>query len=170
VDLILHLGMADGWEWYAIDKSAWKEGTVKSVDTGRGMGPEVEYYIVPDDIGQTYRDIPGRCPWSEEVPMQLFEGPGIDVDVLAERVEHALYGHGSRKGGREARVEVRPHSDGGNYLCGFISYESAARRFVGGYEAKTMFCHVPGWRDKKRLEVGRDFVCALVGQIAADRN
>ena len=42
VDLILHLGMADGWEWYAVEKSAWKEGTVKSVDTGRGMGPEVE--------------------------------------------------------------------------------------------------------------------------------
>jgi hypothetical protein len=95
---------------------------------------------------------------------------GIDVDVLAEKVEHVLYGHGSRKGGREARVEVRPHSDGGNYLCGFISYESAARRFVGGYEAKTMFCHVPGWRDKKRLEIGRHFVCALIGQITADRN
>jgi pyroglutamyl-peptidase len=59
VDLILHLGMADGWEWYAVEKSAWKEGTVKSVDMGRGNSPEVEYYIMPDDIGHTYRDIPG---------------------------------------------------------------------------------------------------------------
>jgi hypothetical protein len=32
----------------------------------------------------------------------------------------------------EERVEVRPHPDGGNYLCGFISYKSAARRSVGG--------------------------------------
>jgi hypothetical protein len=44
-----------------------------------------------------------------------------------------------------------------------------ARRFVGGDEVKTMFCHVPGWRDKRRLEIGRDFVCALVGQIAEDQ-
>jgi hypothetical protein len=25
---------------------------------------------------------------------------GIDVDVLAEKVEHVLYGHGSRNGGK----------------------------------------------------------------------
>ena len=79
---------------------------------------------------------------------------GIDVDVLAEKFEHVLYGHGSSKGGREGRVEVRPHPDGGNYLCGFISYESATRRLVGGYD----------------VEIGRDFVCALVDQISADRN
>jgi hypothetical protein len=43
---------------------------------------------------------------------------GIDVDALAEKVEHVLYGHGSSKGGREGRVEVRPHPDGGIIFVG----------------------------------------------------
>jgi pyroglutamyl-peptidase len=52
MDLILHLGMADGWESVVlIEKSAWKEGAVKSVDTGSGNSPMVGYYIMPDDIG-----------------------------------------------------------------------------------------------------------------------
>jgi pyroglutamyl-peptidase len=166
VDLILHLGMADGWEWYTIERSAWKEGTVKGVDYGNGKeGEPVEYYILPDDIGQTYKNIPGPCPWTEKVPNQLLAGPGVDIDQVAKDVQQVLNLQLGKRG--EKFVEVRLHSDGGNYLCGFISYESFAQAFVNKYSAKAIFCHVPGWRDAKRLGIGRDFVCSLIGQIAA---
>ena len=166
VDLILHLGMADGWEWYSIERSAWKEGTVKSVDYGNGKeGLPVEYYVVPDDIDQMYKDVPGPCPWTEKVPDQLWSVPGVDIDQVAKDAQQVL---NSKLDERDARtIEIRPHPDAGNYLCGFISYESFAQAFVNRYSAKAMFCHVPGWKDEKRLGVGRDFVCSLIGQIAA---
>lgn len=156
--------MADGWEWYAIERSAWKQGTVKGVDNGRGRnGDPVEYYALPDDVNQTVRDA-GACPWGKEVPEQLCASPGFDIDDVARNVQLALNEKLGKSEGDE--IEVRAHPDGGNYLCGFISYESAAQRLVGGYKAKTLFCHIPNWKDKERLEIGRDFVCRLVAYIA----
>ncbi|KAL3422609.1 pyroglutamyl peptidase type [Phlyctema vagabunda] len=150
VDLILHLGMADGWEWYSIEKSGWKEGTVKPFDGG----PPVEYYLMPDDVGDTVKDLPGPSPWSDRVPEQLRTGPGLDVDALAEHVKRAL--NRDRSGDQ---VQVIAHADAGNYLCGFVTYESLARALVGRYRAKSLFCHIPGWKDEGRLKTGRDFVC-----------
>lgn len=165
-DLIVHLGLADGWEWYTVERSAWKEGTVKSVDGVPG-GRKEEYYMIPDDIGQTITDLPASSPSFMKLPKQLFAGPGIDVDGLARNVQQTLNSH--NRGKDQDQIEVRPHPDAGNYLCGFISYESFAQAVLNGYSARAIFCHVPGWRDKRRLYIGRDFVCALVGEIAAQK-
>ena len=169
IDLIVHLGMADGWEWYSVERSAWKEGTIKSVDYGNGMeGNPVEYYTMPDDIGETIKDLKGSCPWSVNVPKRLMAGPGIDVDTLARSVEKSLNATSGKVS--ESEIEVRSHNDAGNYLCGFISYESFAQAFVKKYSAKAIFCHIPGWRDAERLENGRDFVCTLISSIVAQVN
>jgi len=166
VDLVIHLGMADGWEWYTIERSGWKQGTVKRIDLGNGRETEpLEYYVVPDDIGETYKDIPGPTPWPKQVPDQLWALPRCDVDEIAIDVQRSLnLNHGQTA---LQQIEVRPHDDAGNYLCGFISYESLAQALVHGYSAKAVFCHVPSWRDEKSLGVGRDFVCSLIGQIAS---
>jgi pyroglutamyl-peptidase len=169
VDLILHLGMADGWEFYSIERSGWKQGTVKSVDIGNGRETEpLEYYVLPDDIGQTIKDIPGPNPWGKDVPDQLWAGPGFDVDQIARDVQKKFNTKLGRKG--QEAIEVLPHPDAGNYLCGFMTYESSAQAFVNRYSAKSVFCHVPGWRDAKRLGIGRDFVCSLIGQIASQQH
>jgi hypothetical protein len=162
--------MANGWEWYSIERSAWKEGTVKPIDSGNGKedGDAVEYYMLPDDIGETMEDLKGPCPWGDDIPKQLFAGPGIDVDRLAKKVQTGLNAKVRREG--EDEIEVRPHPDAGNYLCGFISYESFAQAVSNKYSAKTIFCHVPGWKDEKRLRIGRDFVCTLITEIAAAEN
>jgi pyroglutamyl-peptidase len=165
IDFIIHLGMADGWEWYNLERSAWKQGTVKSIDEGNGrMSEPLEYYMPPDDIGNTFKDLPGPCPWDKTVPDQLWAIPGIDVDKIAQHTEQALNSKRDQK--ENQKVEVRPHPDAGNYICGFISYESFAQAFVHRYSAKAIFCHVPGWQDEKRLEIGRDFVCHLISQLA----
>jgi len=164
--------MANGWEWYTIERSAWKEGTVKPVDRGDGKedGEAIEYYMVPDDIGETKNDLKEPCPWDDDIPKQLFAGPGIDVDGLAKNVQRALNARMGVEGEGEDEIEVRPHSDAGNYLCGFISYESFAQALSKKYSAKTLFCHVPGWKDEDRLKIGRDFVCTLIAEIAAAQN
>lgn len=161
VDLILHLGMADGWEWYALEHSAWKEGTIKKIDTGFGYSDEREYYLMRDDTGKTIKDL-GPCPWNEDVPKQLFTLEGLDINNLAQSTQKALNKHGHGK-----EIEVRAHPDPGDYLCGFVAYESLAQAFTNGYTAKTLYCHVPGWLDEKSLENGKKFVCNLVSQIAA---
>jgi hypothetical protein len=155
--------MADGWEWYSVEKSGWKPGTVKRVDYGNGRISEpLKYYTLPDDINQTFEDIPGPCPWRKGVPSQLLAGPGFDIDHIAKHTEQVL---NASRDDEEKKIEVRPHPDAGNYLCGFISYESFAQRYVNNYSAKALFCHIPGWRDEKRLAIGRDFVCSLIGQL-----
>jgi hypothetical protein len=161
--------MAGGWEWYSIERSAWKEGTVKGVDYGNGKdGPPLKYYMLPDDINKTYKDIQEPCPWTKKVPQQLWAGPGLDLEQLAKDVQHILNPKDSEKS--EEEVEVRVHPDSGNYLCGFISYESFAQKHFNGYSAKAIFCHVPSWRGEKRLGIGRDFVCGLIGQIAMQQS
>jgi pyroglutamyl-peptidase len=166
VDLVLHLGMADGWTWYSIERSAWKEGTVKGVDNGNGIeGEPLKYYILPDNIDQTSKDI-APCPWTERVPDQLWAGPSLDIDQVAKDVEQNLNANVTESD--KQYIEVRSHPDAGNYLCGFISYESFAQAFVNKFSAKSIFCHVPSWKDEKRLEIGRDFVCSLIGQIAKE--
>lgn len=154
--------MADGWQWYTTEKSGWKEGTIKSVDCGNGRETkQVEYYILPDDVNQTVKDL-GPNPWQDDVPDQLWTNLGLDIEELAVAVQRALDENGCKKG--EKDIEVRPHPDSGDYLCGFITYESLAQAFVNKYSARVVFCHVPGWRGDHG--VGRDFVYSLVGQIA----
>ena len=161
VDLIIHLGMADGWEWYTLEQSAWKEGTIKKVDTGFGYTDETEYYIMPDDTGKTIKDL-GPCPWNDDVPKQLFTLEGLDINDLAQSTQAALNKHNFGK-----EIEVRTHPDPGNYLCGFVAYESLAQAFTNEYTAKVLYCHVPGWRDEESLKNGKKFVCNLISQIVA---
>lgn len=166
VDLILHLGMVDGWNWYTVERSAWKKDRV--FQAGNGTNIKVKYYTIPDGIGQTIKDVPEPCPWGEEVPNQLWALPGIDIDALASKAQKTA--NVMLEGKEKRRIEVRPHDDAGPYLCGFISYESLAHAFVNRYSARTLFCHIPGgeeWKTDESLELGGVFVCALISQIAA---
>ena len=64
VDLVLHLGMADGWEWFTIEQLAFNEKF-----TSDFWGPVIArdgYYMVLDDLGKTVKDIEedeGRGVW-----------------------------------------------------------------------------------------------------------
>ena len=49
-------------------------------------------------------------------------------------------------------MQVAPHFEAGQYLCGFPLYESLATVRKRKLDTKVAFCHVPGWEDIEMLE------------------
>ena len=131
---MIHLGMADGFDNYLVEKSAWREGTIRKVEGGPPY--PLAYYTWPDDAGKTAADL-GPCPWTEP---QLF----------TDATEY-LAGPGQL------------HPDPGNYVCGFVAYESLALRKPG---TRVLYCHVPGWTDEAGLQRMTEFVCGMIRRAA----
>ncbi|KAH0378994.1 peptidase C15, pyroglutamyl peptidase I-like protein, partial [Aureobasidium melanogenum] len=78
-DLLLHLGMADGWNFVSCERRSYKQ-SFTSGWAGR-LFKLGRYYMIKDAEGKTVEDA-GPNPWGEEVPMGL--GTGFDVDELVE--------------------------------------------------------------------------------------
>lgn len=168
LDAVIHLGMADGWEWYTVEERAFQEGMTS---TWWGLREEQEgYYMVLDDNGETVRDIKGENEgmW-EGMPVGL--GARFDVERVAREARSAVNSEDlnkyktTAKEEEKLRVQIVPHFEAGNYCCGFIFYESLATCVRRRLDTKIAFCHVPGWRDEERLERGAAVVCAVIGAI-----
>ncbi|THW06873.1 peptidase C15, pyroglutamyl peptidase I-like protein [Aureobasidium pullulans] len=156
VDLILHMGMADGWNFISCERRAYKQTFTSCWGAaGRILGLG-RYYRIKDFAGETVDDA-GDCPWGEDVPMGLCTG--FDVDLLVEDAGKTL----KESFGRD----VRGHEDGGTYCCGFIYYESLANKFTKGTSAEVLFCHVPGDLDQFSLKAGANSICAIIGAAAS---
>lgn len=164
LDLVLHLGMADGWEWFTIERYAFKEGFSSDFDTSLGL--KKGYYTMLDDAGKTVEDITkeeGKGIW-DALPFGL--APNIDVDRAVQEVKILLnneYDDMVAISVSKRNPDVIAHHEAGAYCCGFIYYESLASCKVRNLDTKVIFTHVPGWRDKERLAKGADAVCAIIG-------
>lgn len=160
IDLFVHVGMANGWDFVSVERRAFRQGFSSDWWGGSPETGGSEYYMIPDDKGQTVLDA-GDCPW-EKVPLGL--GTGVDVDEVVgganERLDVIALGEGRGK----KRVVVEPHHEAGTYCCGYTYYESLANKWVKGTKGQVLFCHVPGEMDQESLEAGRD---AIVSVIAA---
>ncbi|KAL2066653.1 hypothetical protein VTL71DRAFT_2725 [Oculimacula yallundae] len=157
LDAIVHLGMADGWEWYTVEERAFKEGMSSTWWSERAKSG---YYLVPDDTGKTVLDITGKDAgmW-EGSPMGIMTRLNVDK-VVADAKSSLISDNVKQKevlgDGKELDVQIIPHFEAGNYCCGFIYYESLATCLKRKLDTKVVFCHVPGWRDEKRLKRGAD--------------
>ncbi|THY22566.1 peptidase C15, pyroglutamyl peptidase I-like protein [Aureobasidium pullulans] len=70
VDLILHMGMADGWNFISCERRAYKQTFTSCWGAaGRILGLG-RYYRIKDFAGETVDDA-GECPWGEDVPMEV---------------------------------------------------------------------------------------------------
>jgi pyroglutamyl-peptidase len=88
VDAIVHLGMADGWEWYSVEEKAFNEAF-----TSNWWGPNAEegYYLIPDAEGKTVRDIDeagGKGMW-DGMPMG-FKAAGVNVRIIVDDVKKVV--------------------------------------------------------------------------------
>lgn len=59
-------------------------------------------------------------------------------------------------------IEIRPHNEGGPYLCGFIHYESLANCYVNKRRPNVLFCHIPGEDDEKSMNRVKDAILAII--------
>jgi hypothetical protein len=79
VDLVMHLGMADGWEWYTIERLAFNERFTSGWWPAFSRAQE-GYYLFEDDAGKTIKDVgklEGKGRW-DAAPVGL--QTKVDVD------------------------------------------------------------------------------------------
>ena len=172
VDAIIHLGMADGWEWYTVEERAFNE---KFTSNWWGELVAAEgYYMIPDAKGETVKDISkegGKGMW-DDMPLGL-KAAGVNVRILvddARKVVNFETDEERGKGEKKEKVDIISHDEAGNFLCGFIYYESLATVRRRKLNTRVLFCHVPGWAEPERLERGADFVCAVAGAVCRQIN
>lgn len=81
VDLFLHIGMADGWDFVSVERAAYKQGF--SSTWWSMLESSLGYYMIPDNSGKTILDS-GPCPWIG-TPTGL--STSFEVDGLVEAVK-----------------------------------------------------------------------------------
>lgn len=161
VDLIVHLGMADGWDFISVERSAYKQGFSSS-----WWGPlesKMGYYMIPDNAGRTILNA-GPCPWLT-TPMGL--QTAFDVDNLVANANMRLHQYSSIADpltgvSRSKHIPVKAHAEPGSYCCGFIYYESLAHCWIREKDPDVLFCHVPGYKDDGSLRDARDAIIAVI--------
>jgi pyroglutamyl-peptidase len=154
-DIILHIGLAAGRSYFALETNS----------QGRG------YAKIPDVDGQRFDDSTAERHFpTSKFPKRL--STSFDTsDVLARW--KANLGYTSVDGTHidEGCPDVRVSHDAGNFLCGFIYWNSLAHYFsIKGDERPVVFLHVPdlsGSADK--LREGWEVTVGLIKALVENR-
>ena len=186
VHLMLHLGMADGWDFYTVERFAYQEGFTSSW-SGMSRSGKGYYCQIEDESGKTAEDITeaeGKGMWLN-MPMGL--SPSLDVDgvvtksmeiLKVDETETTLAAYEISRNGIDHTAlqdtipsvtlgntaNVVPHHEPGCYCCGFTYYESLATALTRPKrDIHVLFTHVPGESDERSLQRGRSAVLAIIG-------
>jgi pyroglutamyl-peptidase len=154
-DVILHIGLAAGRKFFSLEQGAH----------GRGYGQ------IPDVDGERFDDSTAERTFpSSKFPVVLktsFE----TSDVVARW--KANLGYSSVEGNAEDddAPDVRLSADAGNFLCGFIYYNSLAHYFsLDHAERPVAFMHVPDLSgDENKLQEGREVTIALIKALVESK-
>jgi pyroglutamyl-peptidase len=151
-DIILHIGLAAGRSYFALESGSQARGYSKILD--------VDGQRFEDSVAERHFPVskyPARLTTSFDTS-----------DVLARWKANLGYTSTDGTHTDEGCPDVRISQDAGNFLCGFIYYNSLAHYFsIKEDERPVCFLHVPdlsGSEDKLRegLEVTVGLIKALV--------
>lgn len=154
-DIVLHIGLAAGRRFFALEKGAHKVGYAKI--------PDVDGETFPDDRAES------KFP-SNKFPKKLTTSFDTS-DVLARW--KANLGYASVDG--DPRIEqcpdVRLSPDAGNFLCGFLYYNSLAHyHSISEHERPVVFMHVPDLSaNEDKLREGWEVAIALIKALVESR-
>ncbi|QDS71436.1 hypothetical protein FKW77_003544 [Venturia effusa] len=144
-DIVLHIGLAAGRPFYTLERQS----------------PRSPYW--------TGRDVDNQI-FSQEKTDQLwpllkfpqFLKPTFDANDVYERWKAHL---------PNPNTDVRPSSDPGNFLCGFIYYMSMSWFWRKQAEERpVMFLHVPLLTGEEQIEEGRDVAVGLIKALVESRS
>ncbi|KAF2760821.1 peptidase C15, pyroglutamyl peptidase I-like protein [Pseudovirgaria hyperparasitica] len=141
-DIILHIGLASGRNFYAIEHGAHKSiyGTHIDVD-GQGFPQERS--------DEAFGDLPS-----------ILE-TGFDVHDLYRRWKAEI---------PDANADIRTSPDAGNFLCGFIYYTSMSLfAKMKRAERPVMFFHVPYLSTEEQVDEGREVTKGLIRALDESR-
>jgi pyrrolidone-carboxylate peptidase len=151
---VIHIGLAAGRDYFAIEKGAERDG----------------YHEFPDEERKVVTRAEVKKLWGKS-PARL--DSAIDFEDVVERwrsivkggAGHAkAKGHGKDKE-KEKDSEVKGSDDVGNYVCGFVYYVSLEWLWERKKEGKVLFLHVPNLVTEKEVERGRDITLALIKAV-----
>lgn len=143
VDLVLHLGMASGRDYYTAELHGHRDGYTKHKD--------LEGKTLPADYGLVHFS---DCP-----PLLT---TSLDFDEVVGRWKSNIADING--------ADCRPSEDAGHYLCDYIYFNSLAwfgRRngSLGAGKSSdrpVLFLHVPAEGDPETLEKGKQVTLALI--------
>ena len=153
VDLVLHIGMASGRQFYTLERYAHRDGYSKNKDVDGHM----------PSPGQS-KLLFGDCPSLMTTSLDF------DDTFVKWQENVGKFPEGSPGSG----ADVRPSGDAGNYLCDYIYFNSLAYygRRSGSMEGEVksdrpvLFLHVPAESDQAMLEKGQAVTIAVIRAIA----
>jgi pyrrolidone-carboxylate peptidase len=154
-DIVLHIGLAAGRNYFAIEQGSHSHG----------------YGKIPDVDGQRFEDAEAEKHFpSSKYPHKL--KTSFDTsDVLARW--KANLGYTSVDGTKidQGCSDVRISTDAGNFLCGFIYYNSLAHYFnIKKEERPVVFLHVPDLSSSEdKLREGWEATVALIKALVESR-
>lgn len=149
VDLILHIGMASGRDYYTAELYGHRDGYSKNKD--------IDGRTLPIDDGLIHF---GDCP--------AMMTTSLDYDEVLAKWNTNLLGLPESSPAHSA--DCRSSEDAGHYLCDYIYYNSLAwfgrlsGKLDGGKasDRPVLFLHVPADSDLETLEKGQHVALALV--------
>ncbi|KAK1050400.1 hypothetical protein LTR74_017040, partial [Friedmanniomyces endolithicus] len=155
IDLVLHIGMASGRQYYAAERYAHRSGYSKHKDLD-GCTPSTD---------QTERDF-GDCP-------DLME-TSLDFENVVQQWQSTI--SDSPETSPACGADCRPSENAGNFLCDYTYYNSMVwygrrnKKFEGGpsSDRPVIFFHVPAESDEAALEKGTAVATALIQAMVED--
>jgi pyroglutamyl-peptidase len=154
-DIVLHIGLAAGRNFFALEQGS----------SGRG------YDKIPDVDGKRFPDSSMEAAFPpSEFPDAL--NTTFDTSDIVARWKVALgYSSIEANAQDDGVPDVRLSFDAGNFLCGFIYYNSLAHYFsIKEDERPVAFMHVPdlSFSEEKTRE-GREVAIALIKALVESR-
>jgi len=155
VDLILHIGMSSGRDFYTAEKFAHRDGYDKNKDLD-GLTLSTDHCLA------YFGDCPSVMTTS------------LNCDRIVDRWQANVTSLANKLPGFKA--DCRLSEDAGHYLCDYIYFNSLSccgrRRGVldgGNVESRpVLFLHVPAESDTATLERGRHVTMALIEAMVDD--
>ncbi|KAF2815186.1 peptidase C15, pyroglutamyl peptidase I-like protein [Mytilinidion resinicola] len=141
-DIVFHIGLAAGRTFYTLERGAHRTG----------------YNSIPDVDGKLFSEAEVAARWPHLPPILK---TAFKTDDVWRRWRAQL---------PDSNVDIRPSEDAGNFMCGFIYYNTLAHFYQQKDEERPVtFLHVPNLPTKKDVDQGRDVACALIRAMVDSR-
>ncbi|KAF1951507.1 peptidase C15, pyroglutamyl peptidase I-like protein [Byssothecium circinans] len=163
-DLIVHLGLAVDRGYFAVEKSASKEGYHDIPDVDRKVFTRGEnkkaFGKAPDTLATSF---------NLETVVYAWQDACVQVSLPIKAAE-ASKEKGKAKGKQERRiVDVRLSDDVGTYMCGFMFYVSLLEMGKGRNGRRdVVFLHVPGLQATEEIDTGVNVTTKAIEALVED--
>jgi pyrrolidone-carboxylate peptidase len=154
-EIVLHIGLAAGRQFFALEQGSHAKG----------------YFQIPDVDGQRFSDASAEEKFPSSNFPSALETSFDTADVLKRWRAGLGCDLSDSSSGAASRPDVQISHDAGNFLCGFIYYNSLAHfHAINENERPVAFMHVPDLSDsEEKMREGRDVAIALIKALVESR-